>query len=250
MIAIALGVSARARSSRLALVILLTFWFANSLVASRVVADVASWLHPTPSSVEFQKAMDADLNKPGEMEQRLARRTQDLMRQYKVDTPDALPVAMQGVSLQEGENHGDEVFDAHYGRLFDQFERQNTVFQLGGAVAPMLAIRSLSMALAGTDFNQHRHFIVAAENYRRLIQRTLNDDIMSHPVRTGGVTDTERRGPYVAGPELWARVPAFEYEAPSTKWVIDHARWSIGILALWLAAAAAWLLRPLSAATV
>ena len=249
MIAIALGVSARARSSRLALVILLTFWFANSLVASRVVADFASWLHPTPSSVEFQKAMDADLNKPGEMEQRLARRTQDLMRQYKVDTPDALPVAMQGVSLQEGENHGDEVFDAHYGRLFDQFERQNTIVQLGGVVAPMLAIRSLSMALAGTDFNQHRHFITAAENYRRLIQRTLNDDIMAHPVRTGGVADAERRGPYVAGPELWARVPPFEYEAPSTRWVIDHTRWSIGILALWLAAAIAWLLRPLSAAT-
>jgi ABC-2 type transport system permease protein len=34
-IAISLGVSARARSSRLALVILLSFWFANSLIASR-----------------------------------------------------------------------------------------------------------------------------------------------------------------------------------------------------------------------
>jgi ABC-2 type transport system permease protein len=238
IIAVSLGVSARARSSRLALVVLLTFWFANSLVASRVVADVASRLHTTPSAVEFQKAMDTELNKPGEMERRLERRKAELMRQYKVDTVDALPVAFSGVSLQEGENHGDEVFDAHYGRLFDTFDRQNTVYQLGGLVAPMLAIRSVSMGLAGTDFRQHRHFIAAAEGYRRVIQRTMNDDITAHPTRTA----------YVAGRELWEKVPEFEYEAPAASWVLGNTRWSIGVLFAWLLVAAAWMSRPLATA--
>ena len=250
IVAISLGVSARARSARLALVILLTFWFANSLVASRVVADVDSWLHPTPSAVEFQKAMEADLNQPQEMERRLALRTAELMRQYKVDTPAALPIAMQGVSLQEGENHGDEVFDAHYGRLFDTFERQNTVYQLGGIAAPMLAIRSVSMGLAGTDFNQHRHFVTAAEEYRRLIQRTLNDDIMRHPAKGDGLTDTERRGPYVAGPELWAKIPEFDYDAPTTSWVLSRTRWSVMILGLWLVLATVWVQRPVATAAI
>jgi|RhiMetdeSRZDD1v2_1073273.scaffolds.fasta_scaffold17347_7 ABC-2 type transport system permease protein len=245
-VAISLGVSARARSSRLALVLLLAFWFANSLIASRVAADVASWLHPTPSAVEFQKAMEADLNQPQEMERRLALRTAELMRQYRVDSPEALPIAMQGVSLQEGENHGDEVFDAHYGRLFDTFERQNTVYQVGGLAAPMLAIRSVSMGLAGTDFNQHRHFITAAEAYRRLIQRTMNDDIMAHPVKGGGTADAERRGPYVAGSELWAKVPPFEYEAPATSWVLANTRWSIAMLAVWLILASVWMSRPIA----
>jgi len=236
--AVSLGVSARARSSRLALVVLLSFWFANSLVASRVVADVASWLHPTPSAVEFQKAMDAELNKPEEMERRLDRRKAELMRQYKVETVDALPVAFSGVSLQEGENHGDEVFDAHYGRLFDTFDRQNTVYQLAGLVAPMLAIRSVSMGLASTDFQQHRHFITAAEGYRRLIQRTMNDDIMAHPTRTA----------YLAGRELWEKVPEFEYEAPAASWVLGNTRWSIGVLFAWLVVAAFWMSRPLATA--
>jgi ABC-2 type transport system permease protein len=235
IIAISLGVSARAPSSRLALVVLLTFWFANSLVASRVVADVASWLHPTPSAVEFQKAMDAELNKPGEMERRLDRRKAELMRQYKVDSIAALPIAFSGVSLQEGEQHGDEVFDAHYGRLFDTFDRQNTVYQLGGLAAPMLAMRSVSMGLAGTDFRQHRHFITAAEEYRRVIQRTMNDDIAAHPMPTA----------YLAGRELWERVPEFQYEAPPASWVLGHTRWSIGILLVWLVLAAIWMSRPL-----
>ena len=238
-IAVCLGISARARSSRLALVVLLAFWFANSLVASRVVGDVASWLHPTPSAVEFQTAMDAELNKPGEMERRLEQRKAELMRQYKVDSVDALPIAFSGVSLQEGENHGDEVFDAHYGRLFDTFDRQNTVYQIAGLAAPMLAIRSVSMGLAGTDFQQHRHFITAAEEYRRLIQRTMNGDIMAHPTT---------RTSYLAGRELWEKVPEFEYEAPATSWVLGNMRWSIGVLFAWLLVAAAWMSRPLATA--
>jgi ABC-2 type transport system permease protein len=51
-IAIALGVSARTGSSRTALVVLLAFWFANSLVLTRAAADLAAWLHPSPSAIE------------------------------------------------------------------------------------------------------------------------------------------------------------------------------------------------------
>ena len=68
-----------------------------------------------------------------EIQQRLEGRKAELMRQYQVDSLDAVPVAFSGVSLQEGENHANDVFDRHYGRLFDTFERQNTVFQLGGS---------------------------------------------------------------------------------------------------------------------
>jgi ABC-2 type transport system permease protein len=236
IVAVSLGVSARARSSRVALIVLLTFWFANSLVASRLVADIAAWLHPTPSAVRFQTAMEADVNDQKEMHERLERRKTELLRQYHVSNVDALPVAMSGVSLQEGENHGNEVFDHHYGRLFDTYDRQNSVYQLGGALAPMLAMRSVSMGLAGTDFKQHRHFITAAEDYRRVIQRTMNNDI----------TANQKRGTvYLAGRELWEQVPEFEYTSPSTSWVLANVRWSVLILAAWLVAAGWWMLRPL-----
>ncbi len=100
----------------------------------------------------------------------------------------------------------------------------------------MLAMRALSMGLSGTDVNHHRHFVAAAEEYRRLIQRTLNDDVAAHPTRGGA---------YLAGRELWETVPDFEYTAPSTAAVMSSVQLSIAILAFWLASAAAWMLRPL-----
>ena len=48
-------------------------------------------------------------------------------QRYNVDSVDALPIAFSGISLQEGEEHGNEVFDHHYGQLFDHYERQNRV---------------------------------------------------------------------------------------------------------------------------
>jgi ABC-2 type transport system permease protein len=226
VIGVSLAVSSWARSSRLALVLLLTFWFANSLIASRAAADLAAWLHPTPSAVEFQKALEADLGNEAEMKERLERRKAALLAEYKVDSVDALPVAFSGISLQEGEEHGNEVFDRHYGRLFDTFERQNRVSALAGLAAPMLAVRAVSMGLAGTDFQQHRHFIGAAETYRRDLQRTLNGAIASN---------TKKGEVYLAGRELWDQVPPFEYEAPSTGWVLGNHAASLGVVAAWMA---------------
>jgi ABC-2 type transport system permease protein len=234
LIAISLAVSMRARSSRVALVVLLTFWFANSLVASRAASDLAGWLYPTPSAIEFQKAMEADLNDPEEMQVRLDRRRAELLKQYNVNTVDALPIAFSGVSMQEGEEHGNEVFDTHYGRLHDRYEQQNRVYQLGGMLAPMLAVRSLSMGLAGTDYQQHRHFAAAAEEYRRGIQRVMNGDIAAHQ-KPGQA--------YLADGTLWAQVPELSYEAPPASWVVGHYAISVWLLALWTLASLVYLVR-------
>jgi ABC-2 type transport system permease protein len=225
---ICLGVSALTRSSRTALVILLAFWFLNSLVIARAAADFAAWWHPTPSAVEFQTALEQDLANPEEMRMRLERRRQELMRQYHVASMDAVPINFSGISLQEGEEHGNEVFDRHYGRLFKAYEAQNRTFQWAGIAAPIVPIRSLSMALAGTDLAHHRDFVTAAEEYRRRIQRVMNDDIVRNA--KPGVA-------YVADSDLWARVPEFKYELPDASWALRQTMPSIGLLLGWLGGA-------------
>jgi len=222
---VGLAVSAWAPSSRVALVTLLGFWFATSLMAPRIAADMAASWHPTPNAAEFQRALDADLSDPEEARQRLARLQADTLAKYNVTSLDALPVAFSGLSLQSGEDHGNEVFDRHFGRLHDQFSSQARVFQWAGLVSPLLAARSLSMGLAGTDFEQHRHFSKAAEAYRRDIQRTLNDDIARN----------QRAGqPYLANADLWSRVPDFTYEAPSVGWVLERQSTALTVLVGWL----------------
>lgn len=224
--AVSLGVSARASSSRVALIALLAFWFANSLIATRVASDVAAALHPTPSAAAFRQAMEKELSDPQEMQRRLDQRRAELLRRYGASSMDAVPVNFSGISLQEGENHGNEVFDRHYGRLFDQYERQQRVYSVVGFAAPLLPVRTLSMALAGTDFAHHREFVRSAEVYRRSIQRVMNDDIASHVTAPGVV--------YTAGTELWSRVPEFQYESPEAGWALSHQVPSLLAMAAWL----------------
>ena len=53
----------------------------------------------------------------------------------------------------------------------------------------------------------------------------MNQDITEHS-KPGVV--------YTAGSELWAKVPEFEYDAPATSWVLEHYRWSLLLMGVWL----------------
>jgi ABC-2 type transport system permease protein len=241
LVAIGLGVSLRAKSSRVALIILVAFWFGNSLLAARAASDLAATWYPTPSAVAFQSAMERDLSDQRDVERRLQERRQELMRRYNATTMDAVPVNFSGISLQEGEEHGNEVFDKHFGRLFETYARQNRVQQWAGVVAPLLPMRTLSMSLAGTDFSHHREFVDAAETHRRMMQRVLNGDIADH-ARPGEV--------YLAGDELWNRIPDFAYEAPSLSWALGQNTLSLGLMGAWLVAAVVFATTATPRATV
>jgi ABC-2 type transport system permease protein len=228
LVALGLGVSLRAKSSRAALVILLALWFGNSLLASRAASDLAGALYPTPSAAAFQAAMARDLSDARDIEQRLQRRREELMRRYNASTMDAVPINFSGISLQEGEEHGNEVFDKHFGGLFETYAQQNRVQQWAGVAAPLLPMRTLSMGLAGTDYAHHRAFVDAAETHRRMMQRVLNSDITEHS-KPGEV--------YLAGNDLWNRIPDFVYDAPAVSWVLAQNTLSLLLMVGWLAGA-------------
>jgi ABC-2 type transport system permease protein len=234
-IGLALAVSAKAKSSQLALIILLAFWIVNGLIAPRAIADVAKRVYPTPSAFAFQQAIDREMQGGPDghdtADKRAEALKQKVLKQYGVDKLEALPVNFAGISLQEGEEHGNVVFDKHYGRLWNQFERQNRLKQIAGLAAPMLAIQSVSMGLAGTDFAQHRDFAAAAEQYRRMLVKKMNGDMTYH----AGNQDFS----YLAQPAVWRSVEDFSYEAPSTGWALRNQAISLGLLALWFVAAGA-----------
>lgn len=223
--ALSLAVSARARASRVALVVLVTFWFANSLVAPRIATDIGAALHPAPSRVVFERAMQAELDDHATVSERLNTRRRELLAQYGASSMADVPVNFRGISLQEGERHGNEVFDRHYGRLFDTFASQEAAARWVGLAAPMLPVRALSMALAGTDLAHHRDFVRAAEGYRREMQEVLNADIATNS-RDGVL--------YEADDTLWASIPAFEYSAPTAAALLGLHRWDLTLLAGWL----------------
>lgn len=223
-IALSLAASAWLPSSRLALVALLAFWMVNALVAPRLASDVAGAVHPLPSAIEFRAAMDEDLADTRGVEKQVAEERARLLREHNAEDINAVPIGFSGISLQLGEEHANHVFDRHYGQLFDVYDRQNALVRRAGFAAPLLPMRSISMGLAGTDLDHHRTFVTAAEAYRRDMQRLLNVDIAEHQ-RPGQV--------YLAGADLWSRVPDFSYVTPSTGWVLARQAGSLTLLAGW-----------------
>ena len=226
-LALSLAVSAWARSTRTALVILLGVWVVNGLMAPRIAVDLSKWLHPTPSAIEFTHTIEREMASGVEEISRpdRAASTQRLLAEHGVERVEDLPVNALGVYLQESEEFGNRIFDRNYGALWDTFERQGTVHETLAVVAPLLAVRTLSMGLAGTDVEQHRHFATAAEAYRRDLMRRMNGDLAENS-RTG---DT-----YLADSELWEETPSLEYAAPALGWVLGNRILSILVLGTWL----------------
>jgi ABC-2 type transport system permease protein len=224
--AVTLTVSAWARTARGALVTLLLAWAGTTLVLPRIAAVVAAQAHPVVAPQEFAARISRDLAE-GIDEAALERRT---LSQYAVATVAELPVNYDAIRMQAGEEHGNEVFDRHFGALYDTYRAQATIHAAFGAISPVLAVRALSMAIAGTNVEQHRAFAEAAESYRRLLVKAMNEDQAQHS-RTG---DWD----YQAPPELWASLPPFDYEAPSVGTALRGEATALAVLGAWLAIAA------------
>jgi ABC-2 type transport system permease protein len=235
-VALGLGASAWGRTARAALLALLAFWIVGTLVAPRAVAELARRVYPTPSAMEFATRVEHDMELGADG--RTPRASRDaayraqVLRQYGVDRIDALPVSFVGLLLQQGEEYGNTVFDRHYGDLWTTFRRQRVVHEIGSLISPYPAIRSISMGLAGTDFDQHQHFATAAEGYRRTLVKAMNMEVANRAGQAG-------RG-YISGPDVWAALPPFSYESPGLAWVFRNQWVSLAVLAVWCASA--WIL--------
>jgi len=237
---VALAVSARAATPRVALVVLLGFWGGSCLVAPRTLADVAATLHPLPEPISFKARLAAALGDPeGASAAIVKERVAALVKQYGVARPEDLPLDLNGVRLQVGEDHGYEIFDRFYGELFSPMQAQNDFLERAAALFPLLGVQSLSMGLAGTDLAQHRDFIRAAEAHRRATIKILNDDILAHPAKHGAT--------HLGDKHLWAKVPPFGYEPPGVGWVLTQHATALVFVFAWLIAAACFALRGAAA---
>lgn len=212
-----LAVSAWASSARMALLILLAVWTVNTMIAPRAVADLARQMYPLTSLGELDNAVETD---------RRRAINKMLKETYKVDLLKQLPDRVLGQSLQTNDEISFPILEHHWGALGVSLEKHQRLQEWSGLVTPLLAMRSFSMGMAGTDFACHRDFSSAAEQYRRVISRTMNQDIMAH---AGDL------GEYRADPALWKKVPAFEYRRPSFAWSLARHWQSLAILAVGLA---------------
>lgn len=233
ILAVCLAVSAMAPTARTALATLLVCWAVNAVLAPRLGADLVQHLLPLPKLVEFetamQQAVQEGLDGHNPRNERLQQFAQETLRKHGKSRIEELPFNFTGLVMLESERLAGEVFDHHFGRLWDRIETQDRLLTWAGVAAPLLGLRTASMALAGTDFTHHRHFAVAAEKHRRDYVRVLNEDMMnnSRPGDHG----------YVVGRAVWEKLPPFQYEPPPPAHALRAATPGLMVLLLWNAGA-------------
>lgn len=214
-----------------AFAVALAAWAFAVLVAPRLAATIADAVHPAPSPTvffgEIRKGLAGGIDGHASVGERRQAFEREVLARYGVTRKEDLPVSFAGLALQEGEEHGNRVFDQRFDLLGDTYAAQQHASRWWSVVSPMLALQHLSMAAASTNVAHQLDFARQAETTRREVIRVLNDDMTRH----GQGKDFD----YAAAPALWKTVPEFAYQLPRltsmwASWVAD-----VAILLAWLA---------------
>lgn len=225
-------ISAFSKHSGFALLSLLGIWILACVLIPKATTNLASKLYPTPSQFEFRQTIKSlvkngiDGHNPSDT--RLESLKQKVFKEYGVNSIEELPVNWGGIAMQAGEEYTDFVYDQEFSKVEGIFQNQNRLSEWAAFLNPFLAMRHLSMALAGTDFQNHVAFTKAAENYRRVFVKKMNKDMeLNHKP---GVS----YGDYNLGKEMWASIEPFQYNSPNLSDILANQWRSISALGFWL----------------
>lgn len=129
------------------------------------------------------------------------------------------------------------LFDRYAAASYAAQDRQNALVGGVGLASPTIALRSLSMAAAGTDFKGHRRFLEQAEAYRYALVQHLNQlqaDSVHYADDTASDPDADRRKRIAAN--HWEALLDFAYRPASGAELAAAALPGLGVLVAWLVA--------------
>lgn len=235
-------VSALVRRSRDALLALIALWAVAVVLLPRVAPDVASAAVPLQNRLQTDVAIARDLRRMGDShnpdDPHFAAFKRQVLARYGVSRVEDLPVNYKGLLGVEGERLTSDLFDRYAGQSYAAQARQNAIVETVAVLSPTIALRSLSMAAAGTDFAGHRRFLEQAEAYRYAMVQRLNQlqaDAVRYSDDTAEDPGADRRKRVSA--RNWQAMPDFTFVAPTGAVLARAALPGLAALFGWLAAA-------------
>lgn len=239
-------VSACVRRSRDALLALTALWAVSTILLPRAAADLASGAVPLANRLQTDVAIARDLRRMGDShdpnDPHFAAFKQSVLDRYGVTRVEDLPLNYKGVVAVEGERMTASLFNRYAAASFAAQGKQNALVDVIGIVSPAIAMRSLSMAAAGTDLDGHRRFLDQAEAYRyALVQRlnTMQARDVSYADDTASDAGADRRKRVSAG--NWQAMPDFRFNAPDGATLATAALPGLAVVTGWLVLAVALL---------
>lgn len=230
-ICFAVTVSARARSSTSALLVLLSIWATLFIVVPRALPNLAERIWPSPSKPEFELSLHAEVARGGNghdpNDPKFAALKSEMMHKHGAHEVKQLPVNFNGVAMQQGERESSQIYAAHFNALQDLYARQNSLRAWGAWADPFLALNELSSGMCLTDYANFVAFARQAEAFRFGMMDRLNSIYINEIAYVG---DKEHR----ASRDHWKEFESFRFQPPAPGESLRQQAGAAAALLAWL----------------
>ncbi len=231
VVTLAVYFSARLKNNTAALSSMLAVWIIWTIFLPKIWGNTTDKLYPLPSRQEFKTAMKEDRSKGidghNPSDKREEELKQKVLAEYKVDSVENLPINFDGIVMQADEEYGNQVWDKHFGKNYDILRKQKNMYQLSGIFNPFVSLQSTSMGFSGSDMLHHLDFLQQAEQYRRVLIKSLNDKHAYGGSKTGDWS-------WEADNAFFKSIKDFEYKSPVFATALNQNLIDILCLAFWV----------------
>ncbi len=229
--AITILVSAFSKRAKGALIKLLGIWLLFVIIMPKSLQAIGYYLYPTPSKIEMETAVEHDLAKLGDShnpdDTHFKVLKDSVLLANNVKEVKDLPFNYGGLIMAEGEAMSTAVYLDHEKRLYNVYSKQNNIERYSAFINPYTAIKNLSMAFSGTDFQSYLHFKSKAEAYRFKLAQDMNQ------LQIDFIANKGKEGPTKISNKYWKDFPPFEYNYLTTTTIFKNELLSILALLLW-----------------
>ncbi|WP_341227265.1 DUF3526 domain-containing protein [uncultured Arcticibacterium sp.] len=234
---LAVLVSAKSATAKSSLTKLIGIWLIFTLVLPKMALILGQYLYPSPSKMVFDMAVESEIIEQGDShnpnDPHYAALKDSLLNAYNVSTVKELPFNYSGFMMKEGEKLSAVTHARHQSDLLDIYKDQQDIVRYTALLNPYLAIKNLSMALAGTDFITYTSFQNQAEEYRYNLAQKMND--LQIELISNDVTSSSDKSAIISN-NHWKEFPDFHYQFSDLKEAISAEIISIVSILLWLCA--------------
>jgi ABC-2 type transport system permease protein len=234
---IAVLISAASKTSKSALVSLIGLWLALTIVLPRASQALGSYIYPAPSKITFQTGIENDILKEGDShnpnDSHYKNIKDSLLTAHHVDSVQQLPFNYSGYIMAEGEKISARIYDQHFDKLLEIYRAQTSFSKMMAFFNPFMAIKNLSMTLAGTDYDTYIDFQRQAEAYRYAMAQKMNELQIKY-ISNKKPEPTDK--PTVIDHKHWQEVPEFRYRSAGISAVLKSETITFLAFIFWITA--------------
>ncbi|MEP1448217.1 MAG: DUF3526 domain-containing protein [Paraglaciecola sp.] len=223
--------------------VLMFVWILFCIIVPRVASTTAAISVPSAGKLESDFEVIAQLRKLGDghnaADPAFAKLKANLLAQYNVDSIEELPVNFRGTVAKNSEAELTNVLNKFAEQRMSEELAQSQVARQFGWLSPVVAIRTLSMILAGTSIETHHRFLRETEALRFEFVQALNQvhiDKLSYQDDMNRNVDKEASNQARVSAQNWQVLQDFNFTADAPAKRLQYSFWAFMQLFMWIAA--------------